>query len=254
MIAEHGSGPAVRAVSANNGASLTDRAFGFILGRFKSDDETHKALVSRDIIPPHIAEKMVSLVSGEIFDHLVNRHELPPQLAIDLAAGARERVTIDLCEQAARTNDMPRFVQQLHLNGRLTPSMIMRGLCMGNVKFVEWALAELAGLPHSRTWVMIHDAGPLGVKNLFERAGLPVRMTNAFRAALAVYHETDMDDGPNAEERFRARMIERILTRFQAIPPQDLDYLLEKLDAYAAYRDGSLKVKTDQASAMKASA
>ena len=29
------------------------------------------------------------------------------------------------------------------------------------------------------------------------------------------------------------RMIERVLTQFQAIPKDDLDYLLEKLDAYA---------------------
>ena len=28
-------------------------------------------------------------------------------------------------------------------------------------------------------------------------------------------------------------MIERVLTQFQAIPREDLDYLLEKIDAYA---------------------
>ena len=34
----------------------------------------------------------------------------------------------------------------------------------------------------------------------------------------------------NDRARFRARMIERVLTQFQAIPKEDLDYLLEKLD------------------------
>ena len=37
----------------------------------------------------------VSLVSGELFDYLVNNHELPPQLAIDLAIGSRERAQRD---------------------------------------------------------------------------------------------------------------------------------------------------------------
>ena len=32
---------------------------------------------------------------------------------------------------------------------------------------------------------------------------------------------------------FRARMIERVLTQFQTIPKEDLDYLLEKLDYYS---------------------
>ena len=42
-----------------------------------------------------------------------------------------------------------------------------------------------------------------------------------------------LDGEANDKARFRMRMIERVLTQFQAIPKDDLDYLLEKLDAYA---------------------
>ena len=168
-----------------------------------------------------------------MFDVLVNKHELPAQLAIDLAAGARERATVDLVEQAGRSHDMPRFVNQLNLNGRLTHSLIMRALCVGHMAFVEHALAELSGVPHSRVWLMIHDAGPLGLQAVFDRAGFPRKMLPAFRAGVAVYHETQLDGGPNDRARFRARMIERVLTQFQAIPKNDLDYLLEKLDYYS---------------------
>jgi hypothetical protein len=40
-----------------------------------------------------------------------------------------------------------------------------------------------------------------------------------------------MDGGPGDKERFRQRMVERVLTQFQAIPRADLEYLLEKLNA-----------------------
>ena len=93
---------------------------------FGTDEDVQKGFISREYIPTHIAEKMVSLVSGELFDRLVNDHELPPQLAIELASGARERATLDLVSQAGHSSNMPRFVQQLNLNNRLTPSMIMR--------------------------------------------------------------------------------------------------------------------------------
>ena len=176
---------------------------------------------------------MVSLVSGQVFDLLINRHELPAQMAIDLAAGARERATIDLVEQAGRTSDMPRFVQQLNLNGRLTHSLIMRALCVGHMGFVEHALAELSGVPHGRVWLMIHDAGPLGLQAIFDRAGLHRKMLPAFRAGVRVFHDMELDGDANDRARFRMRMIERVLTQFQAIPKDDLDYLLEKLDAYA---------------------
>lgn len=233
VISEHGAVEAVRALSANEGAEYTDRAFEHSIRRFGSDEGVQKGLISREYIPTHIAEKMVSLVSGQLFDLLVNRHELPAQLAIDLASGARERATIDLVEQAWRTHDLPRFVSQLHLNGRLTHSLIMRALCCGQMPFVEHSLAELSGVGHQRVWLMIHDAGPLGLQAVFDRAGMPRKMLPAFRAAVNVFHETSHDGGPNDRARFRARMIERVLTQFQAIPKEDLDYLLEKLDYYS---------------------
>ncbi|MBA3067463.1 MAG: DUF2336 domain-containing protein [Hyphomonas sp.] len=233
VITEHGAVEAVRALSINSGAEWTDKSFDDTLRRFGRDEIVQAGLIKRDFIPTHIAEKMVSLVSGQLFDILVNRHELPAQLAIDLAASARERATIDLVEQAGRTNDLPRFVSQLNLNGRLSNSLIMRALCCGQMRFVEHALSELSGVAHQRVWLMIHDAGPLGLQAVFDRAGLPRKMLPAFKAAVTVFHETQHDGGSNDRARFRARMIERVLTQFQAIPKDDLDYLLDKLDYYS---------------------
>ena len=233
VIAEHGAPEAVSVLTRNKGAAWTNSAFEHPIRRFHDNDDIKEGIISREQIPIHIAEKLVSLVSGQAFDLLVNKHELPAQIAIDLAAGARERATIDLVEQADRTQDMEYFVHQLDLNGRLTYSLIMRALCVGHMKFVEYALAELSGVPHNRVWLMIHDAGPSGLAAVFDRAGLPRKLLPAFKAAVTVYHETELDGGANDKARFRSRMIERVLTQFQAIPKADLDYLLEKLDIYS---------------------
>ena len=239
-IAEHGCRDAVKTMASNDGADISEQGYLSTIERFGSDAEINGALITRDWIPPQIAEKMVSLVSGAMFDHLVNNHELPPQLAIELASGGRERATLDLVEQAGHSSNLERFVQQLQLNGRLTPSMIMRALCLGHMSFVEWAVAELAGIPHSKAWLMLHDAGALGLKTVFERAGLPNGMFLPFRTAISVFHELDYDGLEGDKQRFRSRMIERVLTQFQAIPKADLDYLLEKLDAYREYADKDL--------------
>jgi uncharacterized protein (DUF2336 family) len=233
IIAAHAESQAVSTLARNRGASWTNKAFDKSVERFSEDNEVTTALISRENIPVHVAEKLVSLVSGQAFDMLVNRHELPAQLAIDLASGARERATVDLVEQADRSQDMGYFVHQLDLNGRLTNSLIMRALCLGQMKFVEYSLAELAGVTHGKAWLMIHDAGPRGLAVIFDRAGLPRKMLPAFKAAVNVFHETEVDGGPNDKARFRMRMIERVLTQFQAIPKDDLDYLLEKLDYYS---------------------
>ncbi len=231
VIALYGSKEAVEAATLNEGAAFSDDAYGGVIKRFANDNDIQSALISRSSLPMHVTEKLVNIVSGELFDRLVNTHELPPQLAIEIAAGARERATLDLVEQAGLTTDPERFVQQLHLNGRLTPSLIMRALCLGHIGFVEYAMAELSAVPRTKAWLMIHDAGALGLKTIFERAGLPSGMFTAFRLAIEIFHKTEMDGGPNDKERFRQRMVERVLTQFQAIPRADLEYLLDKLDA-----------------------
>lgn len=231
VIAMYGCRDAVEAVALNEGASFSDDAYAGVLSRFETDDGIKGALIGREALPIHVCEKLVSVVTGELFDRLVNNHELPPQLAIEIATGARERATLDLVEQAGVSTDPGRFAQQLHMNGRLTPSLLMRAICLGYMPFVEHAMAELAGVPRAKAWLMIHDAGVLGLKTIFERAGLPSSMFAAFRMAIEVYHMSEMDGAPSDRKRHRRLLIERVLTRFQAIPKADLEYLLEKLDA-----------------------
>ena len=229
-IAHSGVVEAVRTLAGNSGAEWTDTAYDVSLERFGGDGALHEALVMREHLPLHITEKLVSQVSGGGFERLVNHHELPAQLAIELASGARERATVDLVEQAGRSSDLPRFVQQLNLNGRLTPSLVMRSLCMGHISFVEHAIAELSGIPHARAWLMIHDAGSLGLQAVFDRSGLPRKLLPGFKAAIDIYHDSEREGDLGDRGQFQSRMIERVLTQFQAIPREDLDYLLEKLD------------------------
>jgi uncharacterized protein (DUF2336 family) len=231
-IAAVGVPAAVERALTNEGAQFNQAGLESALTRMSDRPAIVEAMVKRETLPLAITEKLINMVSGEMFDHLVNNHELPPQLAIDLATGARERTTLDLIEQAMRQRDLGRFVQQLHLQGRLTPSLVMRALCQGHMPFVEHAMAELAGIAHQRMWMMIHDSGPLGLKAAFDRAGLPARLFPPFRAAIDVFHQIDRHAETGDDmERFRLTMIERVLTLFQSVPRDDLDYLLEKLDA-----------------------
>lgn len=233
-IANYGTPAAVERALANDNALFDEEGLDCALDRFSRVSGITAAMVRRNELPVAITEKLVSFVSGELFDHLVNNHELPPQLAIDLAMGSRERATLDIVEQASRQQDIAHFVQQLNLHGRLTPSLLMRGLCLGHMNFVEHSLAELAGIPHQRMWLLVHDSGPLGLKAAFDRAGLPPRLFPSFRAGVDVFHHMQREGGAEDRGAFRQRMLERTLTLFQQIPKDDLDYLLEKLDATGA--------------------
>jgi uncharacterized protein (DUF2336 family) len=230
-IAEFAPAEVVQRALANDNAAFDEHGLELSLSRFEGVSAITETMVRRNVLPVAIVEKLVSIVSGELFDHLVNNHELPPALAIEIALGARERATLDIIEQAAQQRDLASFTAQLNMHGRLSPSLLMRALCTGHMDFVEHAMATLAGLPHQRMWLMIHDSGPLGLKAGFDRAGLPPRLFAPFKSAVEIYHQAEREGAVEDRVAFRKRMLERALTLFQSIPKDDVDYLLDKLHA-----------------------
>ncbi|HEV7367991.1 DUF2336 domain-containing protein, partial [Arenibaculum sp.] len=173
--------------------------------------------------------------SDRLRDYLVTHHDLPAALASDIVLKSRERATVTLFVAAATPaadndeGDLERLVVQLQRNGRLTPSLLLRALCMGDVAFFEASMALLSRVPLTNARLLIHDAGKLGLKSIYEKAGMPPRLLPAVRVAVAVAGETGFDGGPGDVGRHRRRMIERILTQYEDMGPEDLDYLLDKL-------------------------
>jgi uncharacterized protein (DUF2336 family) len=125
------------------------------------------------------------------------------------------------------------LAQHLHKSGRLTPTLIVRAICLGDLAFVEAAFAVLSDIPVHNARLLIHDAGPLGFKAIYERCRLPAQFFELFRIGLQVAQQTDFDGGDNDRERHRRRTLERILTQYDNIAAEDLDYLLGKVRAAA---------------------
>ncbi len=210
--------------------------------RFEAAESVLEAIALRNALPISVGERLVTLVTGDLRERLVNGHDVRPETALAVAMGVRERASLDLVEQAARAADLPAFVAHLRRGQRLTASLLLRGLANGHMGFFEWGLAELSGVPHHRTWLMVHDAGELGLKAIYERAGLPVRLLPAFRAAVDAYHAMDFDGGLDDLARFQRRMLERFLTQPIAISRDDVDWLLDKIDQLAPPADLDLEL------------
>ncbi|MBP6877331.1 MAG: DUF2336 domain-containing protein [Phenylobacterium sp.] len=240
-IVELGEEGAVEAACANDNADFAEETLDAAVARFERSERVLAAVAYRDALPLSVTEKLVALVGDQVRDHLLNRHEISAEMALEIAMGAQERATVDLVDQAGRTSDVKAFVGHLRQNDRLTASLLLRALAQGHMTFLEWGLAELASVPHHRTWLMIHDAGPLGLKAIYDRAGMPARLYGAFRAGVDTYHSMEFDGGARDRERFQERMLQRFLTQVDIANREDCDYLLDKMDrlsadARAAYR------------------
>lgn len=227
-LAERGDEAAVAALMSNEAAPVTARAMGRALDRFPASESVQAPLVNRAKLPVTVAERLVALVSEQLRERLVAKHELPSDIAADLVLQTRERATYGLVGGAGE-RDLERLVEQLRVSGRLSPSLLLRALCMGDLPFFEVALAQLGRIPVVNARMLIHDAGQLGLKSLSERAGIPAKLYPAIRIAVDVARETEFDGGDHDLERHRRRMLERILTQVEEMAGEDLDYLLNKL-------------------------
>ncbi len=233
-LVEVGCEEAVRLVCANDNAALNAKSMQRAMERFDESADVLNAIAYRKALPLAVTEKLINMVTDTIRQHLIEHHALPPEMALQIAAGGGERATLDLLDQAGKSEDIGAFVSHLKRSGRLSGSLLLRGLAQGHMAFLEWGIAELAGVPHHRTWLMIHDAGPLGLKAIYERAGLPMRLFPAFRAGVDTYHSMTLDGAPRDRERFQERMLQRFLTLPQTVARDDIDYLLDKMDRLAA--------------------
>lgn len=228
-LIEKGDEEVVRTLVSNHGAEIAEDSLNRIIDEFGDREAMQQPLAERPALPIGIAERLVHMVSEKLQDHIMRNHPLRPALVTDLVIASRERTTVGLLDQDTGEEDVMDLVRQLYQNGRLTSSIILRAICMGDMRFGEAAMATMANVPLVNAQMLIHDSGQLGLKAIYDKAGLPTQLYAAFRVAIDVVREMEYDGRENDRERFRQRAIERILTRYEDVDQEDLDYLLNKL-------------------------
>lgn len=231
-IADKGGEEAVATLVANKMAIISDATFEKVVDRFPESKKIHKPLVYREKLPIIVAERLVNLVSDELRENLIVKHDLPPDIVSDIILKAREETTIKI-SSGSSGDDIQKMIAQMNQNGRLTPSVILRALCMGDITFFEYSMAELSTIPVKNCRILLHDTGGLGLEALYDKTNLPKRFYPIFRAAVDVINENYYDGGLNDMKRYSRRTIERILTKVEEnnleMDPEDIEYLLGRL-------------------------
>lgn len=227
----------VVALLKNAGAEISEESFQDVLGTLGGRDSVQSAVVERTTLPLTVTERLITMVSETLKEELAQRHELPPDLATDLILRSRERTVLSFAGKSER-RELEKLVDQLHANGRLTTSIVLRALCMGDINFFETAMARLAGVPIINARALIHDSGKRGLKALYDRSGMPAAQFVVVRTAIDLVAETEYDGGEDDLKRYARRMIERILTQYGNMGVEfesdDLEYLLAKVSELPA--------------------
>ena len=232
-IVTHGDEDSVVALVSNTGAEISETSLNKVVDKYGDVPRIQEPLVQRPTLPVSIAEKLVARVADHLKDYLVQHHELSDEMATDLILQSRERATLTL-NRAGSSGSAEELVRQLKENRRLTPSIVLRALCVGDLDFFEQSLSVLSGVPINNARILIHDEGELGLRSLYQKAGIPVALLPAYRTALDMVVKAEMEQSDEDPQHRMRRLLERVLTEHEEIIDEfgadTVDYLLTKLN------------------------
>lgn len=227
-LIDHAGESAVTRLMRNPAARIAGAGFDRAIVRFGASEPVKEAMARRETLPPAVAERLVHLVSSALQAHLVRVHELRPETAADIVLTSREHTALKL-GRGASDAELWEMVTQMHHNERLTPTLILRALCSGDIAFFEAAMAVRASIPLENAQRLIHDTNRAGLAALYRHANMPPGLYAMVETGIETCEQSGYDGQPRDLERLRARIIARVLTRVEDIDPSDADYLMGKL-------------------------
>ncbi|WP_288901177.1 DUF2336 domain-containing protein [uncultured Sneathiella sp.] len=229
-LADSGSEDVVATLMQNDGAEISDATYEKVLDQFGESEKVQAPMAHRSKLPITVTERLVTMVSDKLREHLVTHHEMSPSMATDLILESREKTMIGLIKEGASRSDLVDLIDQLHANGRLTPTIILRALCVGDVDFFETAMAKYSNIAVSNIHILVNDASGKGLRQLCEKLNFSDGLQKIMKVGLEVATELDFDGSPGDRERYRNQVIERVLTHFQdEFDGENVDYLIAKL-------------------------
>jgi uncharacterized protein (DUF2336 family) len=206
------------------GMAIADKDYGKVIDMFSGSEVVMSSIVEQPTLPARFAERLIALVCENLRRHLTERSELPGGLVDQLVRRSRDRASLDILSPQTSSAEIGHFVAQLRAKGRLTPALILRALCTGEIAFFEIAAAELAGISPENARLLVAD--PVGLDQLCAAACLPEGLWAIAHAAVdaaAERPEIDCDDA------FSARLLTRLEHVVEHADVDDLEGLLDEL-------------------------
>lgn len=218
---------------SNETAEIREETYNNILQKYFHDEDIKRRLVYRSELPISIIEKMAHSLSEELKKRLILTHNIPINLATDIIEEVKEKTTLKISEEFSSDKQIEELVHQLYSSNRLTPNLIVRSICLGDLKFFEYALVYLSNTPIIEVRkVLFNTSADFMIRNLLRKAYIPKTLFPAVFTALKVLKDIHFDCRKNNRKAFGHKVIERILTNnynSDELNEEDINYLISKI-------------------------
>jgi uncharacterized protein (DUF2336 family) len=209
----------------NKSASIDETGLNDIYRICTDKNSILELMVRRGGLPVTLAEKLFVAVSDEMKKVLTQQYKLSVQVADATTKDVREMATLGLIDYDMNTTDIAKLINQLYQQGRLTLSIIIRSLCLGDLRFFEYAISKLADVPVMNARLLVLDQGRNGFESLYKTSCLPMEMFPATKYLLKVALE-ETSYGRYQRNDFKQRLANRLMQDEEARKIEYMDYLI----------------------------
>jgi uncharacterized protein (DUF2336 family) len=214
--------PVCVALFDNQSAELEERHLRMLYTRFGHSPAIVERLLACEDLPLDIRVLQARRASNRIHQLMAERGWVPANDAAEIVADAEETAVLNILT-GATSEELQKVIGFLTSKNMLTPSIIMRAACLGEMTVVERALAHLCDVPLDRAHQLIHTKGPL--RSLYKKAGLPQNYFGLLRAAFDVEREFRDEGRPVGAGNFGRRLIEALMTQYETTMPERAKHL-----------------------------
>ena len=233
-LVDTGKKAVVDTLLANEGARISDDSLQTVVDVFGGEPEVQALLVDRPALPVAVKEQLVNLVSEDLQKRLIEKHGLPEILVGKMTSHGRERALVQSLETATSNYEIEAAAMRLCLKGALTPTLLLRTLCVGRLDLFAICIATLARIPSAKTRAALADTRSTDFHSLIERSHIPAHLTDAFRVALDVVFDVRCHRAIGWEKADEKRIIQRLVHVYDRLSPDTLESVLYQLGSLEA--------------------
>jgi uncharacterized protein (DUF2336 family) len=230
----------------NDGIVIPAPDFHTLFERFGDSEEMLGLMLERADMPPALRVLQARLSAKRLNALLAERGWLPANDAAELVTDAEEGTVLKILMEAP-AEDLPGTVSFVIDHELLTPAIILRAACLGEMDVVAEVIAYLADVPVKRAREQMSGKGSGGFRSLHAKAGLPESSYWTLQAACDVARGEAESGIVLTPDDFGRRLIETLLTHYEAIPMAEQPRNLDMLSRFAGERTARLakRLKAD---------
>jgi uncharacterized protein (DUF2336 family) len=208
---------------ANQCIPININAVETLFNRFPDHSELQHLLVEYDNLSEPVIARLHQLLPTALRKILLKQNPPPFEMEEVILSNRKEAA---LADRIIRTNNISqkrKAAHQLHEDGRLTGTIILRLLVMGDEAFFLAGMAETIGFPEKYVIKQMHSQQQNLYKKLLQKTAFPVYILPALKIAITKHFENN--DLPPSQQK----MVSYIAETYNCTRVGTLEKLMEHL-------------------------